>query len=252
MMGVAAGLAAAGMIPFASSFAMFAAGRAFEQVRNSIGYPHLNVKIGATHAGISVGEDGATHQCCEDIALMRVLPHMTVLVPCDALETQKAVRAAAEIEGPVYVRVARPVCPILTGEDTPFVPGKANVLREGGDVAIVATGLMVQRALAAAEMLAQEGIQAAVLTVHTIKPYDAQTVLEWAEKCGAVVTAEEHSLIGGLASATSEALMGKTGAKFAAVGIEDKFGKSGNPDELFEEYGLTAKHIAEKAKGLLA
>ena len=151
----------------------------------------------------------------------------------------------------MYVRVARPVCPILTGEDTPFVPGKANVLREGKDVAIVATGLMVQRALAAADMLAQEGISAAVLNVHTIKPYDAQTVLEWAEKCGAVVTAEEHSLIGGLASATAEALMGRTNAKFAAVGIEDKFGKSGNPDELFEEYGLTAEHIAQRAKSLL-
>lgn len=251
MVCAAAGMAHEGLVPFVSTFALFGAGRAYEQIRNSVAYVNANVKFCLTHSGLSVGEDGGSHQSIEDIALMRVLPHMTVLVPCDALETQKAVRAAAEIEGPVYVRVARPVCPILTGEDTPFVPGKANVLREGGDVAIVATGLMVQRALAAAEMLAQEGIQAAVLNVHTIKPYDAQTVLEWAEKCGAVVTAEEHSLIGGLASATSEALMGKTGAKFAAVGIEDKFGKSGNPDELFEEYGLTAKHIAEKAKGLL-
>ena len=251
MMGVAAGLAASGKVPFASSFAMFAAGRAFEQVRNSVGYPHLNVKIAATHAGISVGEDGATHQCNEDIALMRVMPNMTIFVPCDAVEVRKAVRAAAAIKGPVYIRVARPVCECFTDESTPFVPGKANIMREGGDVAIIAMGLMVAEALKAADLLAAEGIRATVVNMHTVKPLDEDAVLSVAEKCGAVVTAEEHSVIGGLGSAVAEVLAGRSGAKFARVGIEDRFGQSGTPAELFADYGLTAENIAENARRLV-
>ena len=251
MIGIAAGLAASGKVPFASSFAMFAAGRAFEQVRNSVGYPHLNVKIAATHAGISVGEDGATHQCNEDIALMRVMPNMTIFVPCDAVEVRKAVRAAAAIEGPVYIRVARPVCECFTDESTPFVPGKANIMREGGDVAIIAMGLMVAEALKAADLLAAEGIRATVVNMHTVKPLDEDAVLSVAEKCGAVVTAEEHSVIGGLGSAVAEVLAGRSGAKFARVGIEDRFGQSGTPAELFADYGLTAENIAENARRLV-
>ena len=247
----AAGFAHEGLIPFISTFALFGAGRAYEQIRNSIAYVNANVKFGFSHSGLCVGEDGGSHQSIEDIALMRVMPNMTIFVPCDAVEVRKAVRAAAAIEGPVYIRVARPVCECFTDESTPFVPGKANIMREGGDVAIIAMGLMVAEALKAADLLAAEGIRATVVNMHTVKPLDEDAVLSVAEKCGAVVTAEEHSLIGGLASATAEALMGRINAKFAAVGIEDKFGKSGNPDELFEEYGLTAEHIAQRAKSLL-
>ena len=247
----AAGFAHEGLIPFISTFALFGAGRAYEQIRNSIAYVNANVKFGFSHSGLCVGEDGGSHQSIEDIALMRVMPNMTIFVPCDAVEVRKAVRAAAAIEGPVYIRVARPVCPILTGEDTPFVPGKANVLREGGDVAIIAMGLMVAEALKAADLLAAEGIRATVVNMHTVKPLDEDAVLSVAEKCGAVVTAEEHSVIGGLGSAVAEVLAGRSGAKFARVGIEDRFGQSGTPAELFADYGLTAENIAENARRLV-
>ena len=251
MVDIAAGMSTMGLIPYCSSFAMFAAGRAYEQIRNSIAYPHFNVKICATHAGVSVGEDGGSHQSIEDIALMRVMPNMTIFVPCDAVEVRKAVRAAAAIEGPVYIRVARPVCECFTDESTPFVPGKANIMREGGDVAIIAMGLMVAEALKAADLLAAEGIRATVVNMHTVKPLDEDAVLSVAEKCGAVVTAEEHSVIGGLGSAVAEVLAGRSGAKFARVGIEDRFGQSGTPAELFADYGLTAENIAENARRLV-
>ena len=218
----AAGFAHEGLIPFISTFALFGAGRAYEQIRNSIAYVNANVKFGFSHSGLCVGEDGGSHQSIEDIALMRVMPNMTIFVPCDAVEVRKAVRAAAAIEGPVYIRVARPVCECFTDESTPFVPGKANIMREGGDVAIVAMGLMVAEALKAADLLAAEGIRATVVNMHTVKPLDEDAVLSVAEKCGAVVTAEEHSVIGGLGSAVAEVLAGRSGAKFARVGIEDR------------------------------
>ena len=238
MMGVAAGLSTMGYVPFVSSFAMFA-------------YVNANVKFGFSHSGLCVGEDGGSHQSIEDIALMRVMPNMTIFVPCDAVEVRKAVRAAAAIEGPVYIRVARPVCECFTDESTPFVPGKANIMREGGDVAIIAMGLMVAEALKAADLLAAEGIRATVVNMHTVKPLDEDAVLSVAEKCGAVVTAEEHSVIGGLGSAVAEVLAGRSGAKFARVGIEDRFGQSGTPAELFADYGLTAENIAENARRLV-
>lgn len=249
LMGVAAGIATTGRVAFASSFAMFAAGRAFEQVRNSIGYPHLNVKIGATHAGISVGEDGATHQCCEDIALMRVIPGMTVICPADANEAKAATMAIAEMNGPVYMRLARLASPVFEGDMVkPFEIGKANVLREGKDVAIFATGLMVSESLAAAEKLAKEGIDAAVINIHTIKPIDAACVTEWAEKCGKVITVEEHSVIGGLGDAVADVLMGKVNCKFHKIGVNDRFGQSGKAADVLREYGLTADQIAETVK----
>ena len=248
----AAGFATEGYVPFVSTFALFGAGRAYEQIRNSVAYDNLNVKFGLSHSGLCVGEDGGSHQAIEDIALMRVVPNMTVLVPCDPIEMKKAVFAAAEINGPVYIRVARPVCDCITEEDTPFVVGKANIMREdGNDVAIVATGLMIPEALKAADLLAADDIKATVVNVHTIKPFDAETIAAVAAKCGAVVTAEEHSVIGGLYSATCEALMGKVNVKMDRVGVEDKFGQSGTPASLFEEYGLTAANIANKAKALL-
>lgn len=247
----AAGFAHEGLIPFISTFALFGAGRAYEQIRNSIAYVNANVKFGFSHSGLCVGEDGGSHQSIEDIALMRVMPNMTIFVPCDAVEVRKAVRAAAAIDGPVYIRVARPVCECLTDESTPFVPGKANIMREGGDVAIIAMGLMVEEALKAADLLAAEGIRATVVNMHTIKPLDKETVLAVAEKCGAVVTAEEHSVIGGLGSAVAEVLAGNSSAKFACVGIEDRFGQSGTPAELFADYGLTAENIAENARRLV-
>ena len=250
MMCVAAGFAANGFVPFASSFAMFAAGRAFEQIRNSIGYPHLNVKIGATHGGLSVGEDGGSHQTVEDIALMRVVPNMTILVPCDPIETRKAVKAAIDIKGPVYIRVARPVSDVYTEEDTPFIPGKANVMKDGSDVAIFATGLMIPEALKAADALEAKGISTAVVNFHTIKPFDTETALAYANKCKAVVTAEEHSIIGGLGGVTAETIAGKCSCKFDRVGIMDRFGQSGSAD-LFKEYGLTAENIAAHAEALL-
>ena len=249
MMGVAAGLSTMGYVPFVSSFAMFAAGRAFEQVRNSVGYPHLNVKIGATHGGISVGEDGASHQCCEDIALMRVIPGMTVICPADANEAKAATMAIAEMNGPVYMRLARLATPVFEGDMVkPFEIGKANVLREGKDVAIFATGLMVSESLAAAEKLAKEGIDAAVINIHTIKPIDAACVTEWAEKCGKVITVEEHSVIGGLGDAVADVLMGKVNCKFHKIGVNDRFGQSGKAADVLREYGLTADQIAETVK----
>ena len=243
----AAGFAHEGLLPFISTFALFGAGRAYEQIRNSIAYVNANVKFGFSHSGLCVGEDGGSHQSIEDIALMRVMPNMTIFVPCDAVEVRKAVA----IEGPVYIRVARPVCECFTDESTPFVPGKANIMREGGDVAIIAMGLMVAEALKAADLLAAEGIRATVVNMHTVKPLDEDAVLSVAEKCGAVVTAEEHSVIGGLGSAVAEVLAGRSGAKFARVGIEDRFGQSGTPAELFADYGLTAENIAENARRLV-
>lgn len=251
MMCAAAGFAHSGLIPFCSTFALFGAGRAYEQIRNSISYVNANVKLALSHSGLCVGEDGGSHQSIEDIALMRVLPGMTIFVPCDPIETKKAVRAAVEIDGPVYIRVARPVCDCVTEENTPFVPGKANVMRDGKDVAIFATGLMIPEALKAAEQLAGEGIQAAVVNFHTIKPLDNECVLKMAEQCGAVVTAEEHSIIGGLGSAVAEVLAGNSTAKFARVGVNDKFGKSGKPADLFQAYGLTAENIADNCRRLI-
>ena len=248
LMSVAAGVAATGKLVFASTFAMFAAGRAFEQVRNAIGYPHLNVKIGATHAGISVGEDGATHQCCEDIALMRTIPGMTIINPVDAVEAKAAVFAAAELDGPVYLRFGRLPVPVLTAEDAKFQVGKGVVLRDGGDVTILATGLMVGRALEAAELLANEGISARVINIHTIKPLDAELVIRCAKETGAIVTAEEHSVIGGLGGAVTETLCESLPVPVLRVGVEDVFGKSGPALELLEVYGLNAQNIVEKAK----
>ncbi len=251
MVCAAAGFAHEGFIPFVSTFAVFGTGRAFEQIRNSVAYVNANVKLAFTHAGLCVGEDGGSHQSIEDIALMRVLPNMTVLVPCDAEETRKAVRAAAAIDGPVYLRITRPVCPVFTAPDTPFIPGKANVLRDGGDVALIATGLMVPEAMAAAELLADEGIGARVVNMHTLKPIDRDAILEAAGRCGAVLTAEEHSVFGGLGSAVAETLAGASAARFAKVGIQDQFGQSGTPEALFEAYGLTAANIAAQARELV-
>lgn len=249
MMGVAAGLAAAGMVPFASSFAMFAAGRAFEQVRNSIGYPHLNVKIGATHAGISVGEDGATHQCNEDLALMRTIPGMTVICPSDDVEAKAAVRAAYEMQGPVYMRFGRLAVPVINDRpDYKFEIGKGVVLREGKDVTIIATGLPVSNCLEAAEKLAADGIDAKVINIHTIKPLDEELVVEAAKETGKVVTVEEHSVIGGLGSAVCDVLAEKAPTKVLKIGVNDVFGESGPAVELIRKYGLDADSIYEKVK----
>ncbi len=249
MMGVAAGLASTGYTVFASTFAMFAAGRAYEQVRNSIAYPNLNVKIGATHAGISVGEDGASHQCCEDIALMRAVPGMTIINPADDVEARAAVFAAANYEGPVYMRFGRLAVPRIFDENYKFEWGKAVVLKEGTDVTICATGLMVNEAIEAQKILADEGISAEIINVHTIKPLDSDTILNSASKTGAIVTAEEHSIIGGLGSAVSEAVCenGKA-VPVVKVGVNDVFGKSGPAVELLHIYGLDAQNIVEKAK----
>ncbi|MBQ4245468.1 MAG: transketolase family protein [Clostridia bacterium] len=253
MMCVAAGLSTAGFTVFASSFAMFAAGRAFEQVRNSIGYPHLNVKIGATHAGISVGEDGASHQCCEDIALMRVIPGMTILNPADDVEARAAVFAAAEYEGPVYLRFGRlAVERIYDPDNYKFEIGKAIKLCDGSDVTICATGLMVKEALAAKEILASEGISAAVINFHTIKPIDSEAIIEAAKSTGAIVTAEEHSVIGGFGAAVTEVVCGTVPVPVLRVGVEDKFGKSGPAVEMLHIYGLDADNIVAKAKAAIA
>ncbi len=252
MMGVAAGMASAGYTVFASSFAMFAAGRAFEQVRNTICYPHLNVKIGATHAGISVGEDGASHQCCEDIALMRSIPGMTILNPADDVEARLAVLAAAEMDGPVYMRFGRLAVPRIFDENYKFEIGKGVYLTEGTDVTIVATGLMVERALAAAEQLKAEGISAAVINMATIKPLDKEILLDAANKTGCIVTAEEHNVIGGLGSAVAEALAETKPVPVLRVGVEDVFGKSGPALELLDIYGLNAANIVAKAKAAIA
>lgn len=252
MMAVAAGMAATGRIVFASTFAMFAAGRAFEQVRNSIGYTHLNVKIGATHAGLSVGEDGATHQCCEDIALMRTIPGMVVINPSDAVEARAAVLAAIEHDGPVYLRFGRLAVPIMNdGADYAFELGKGVTLADGGDVTLVATGLLVPEALRAREQLAAEGIHARVLNIHTIKPIDRELVAKAAAETGAIVTAEEHSIIGGLGSAVAEVTAELSPVPVLRVGVEDTFGQSGPAKEVLKHYGLTAEHIAEKAKEAL-
>ncbi len=246
MMGVAAGLAAAGMIPFASSFAMFAAGRAFEIVRNSIGYPHLNVKIGATHAGISVGEDGATHQCCEDIALMRTIPGMTVINPADDTEAKAAVAAALELDGPVYCRFGRLAVPVINDPETyKFEIGKGVLLRDGSDITVVATGLMVNEALNAAEALAGEGISVRVINIHTIKPLDKEIILKAAKETGSIVTAEEHSIIGGLGSAVAEAVCEACPVPVRRIGVNDTFGHSGPAVDLLKQFGLSAEHIAE-------
>lgn len=251
LMCAAAGFAHSGLIPFASTFALFGTGRAYEQIRNSISYVNANVKFGLSHSGLSVGEDGGSHQSIEDIALMRVLPGMTIFVPCDPIETKKAVFAAAEINGPVYIRVARPIVETITTNETPFIPGKANIMKDGSDICIMATGLMLPDALKAADMLATEGIHASVVNFHTIKPFDTECVLKMAEQCGAVVTAEEHSIIGGLGSAVAEVLAGHSCAKFVRVGIQDKFGKSGKPADLFAAYGLTAENITAQCKSLI-
>ncbi|MFQ9932864.1 MAG: transketolase family protein [Lachnospiraceae bacterium] len=249
MVGIAAGLAATGKIPFVSSFAMFAAGRAFEQVRNSVGYPHLNVKIGATHAGISVGEDGATHQCNEDIALMRTIPGMVVINPSDDVEAKAAVKAAIEHEGPVYIRFGRLATPVIN--DTPdykFRIGKGVTLKEGKDVTIIATGLCVAESLEAAKMLEADGISAKVINIHTIKPLDEDLVVAAAKETGKVVTVEEHSVIGGLGSAVCDVLSEKAPTKVLKIGINDTFGESGPAVKLIEKYGLDGKGIYGKVK----
>lgn len=251
MICAAAGFAFSGYVPFASTFAMFGAGRAFEQIRNSVAYPGANVKLAFTHAGLSVGEDGGSHQALEDIALMRELPGVTVFSPCDAAETVKAVKAAVEIDGPVYIRLTRPGSDDVTDEATPFVPGKAVTLREGKDAAIFATGLMVTRALQAAELLASDGIDTAVVDFHTIKPIDEECVLSYNSAVRAIVTAEDHFVTGGLGSAVAEVIAGKPGARFDRVGVQDKFGQSGSPDMLYETYGLTPETIAKKVKALV-
>ena len=252
MMGVAAGIAATGKVPFASSFAMFAAGRAFEQVRNSIGYPKLNVKIGATHASISVGEDGATHQCNEDIALMRTIPGMVVLNPSDDIEAKAAVKAAYEHVGPVYMRFGRAAVPVINDHpDYKFEIGKAITLREGTDVTIIATGLTVSESLAAAEKLEADGISAEVINMHTIKPLDEEAVIKAAAKTGKIVTTEEHSVIGGLGSAVCDVVAEKAPAKVLKIGVNDVYGESGPAAELIKKYGLDSDSIYEKVKAFV-
>lgn len=253
MMGIAAGLAATGKLPFASTFAMFAAGRAYEQIRNSIAYPHLNVKIGATHAGISVGEDGATHQCNEDIALMRVIPGMVVINPSDDIEARQAVFAAAEYEGPVYLRFGRLAVPVINDSpDYKFELGKGIVLREGKDAVLIATGLTVSETLTAAEKLSKEdGIEARVINIHTIKPIDEELIVSSAKETGKVVTVEEHSVIGGLGSAVCDVLGEKYPTKILKIGINDVFGESGPALELIKKYGLDSESIYQKIKSFL-
>lgn len=248
MVDMAAGLSTMGYVPFASTFAIFGAGRAYEQIRNGIAYPRFNVKLAFTHAGISVGEDGGSHQSVEDIALMRVVPGMTVLVPADATETRQVMDAAMEIKGPVFIRLSRQASRVLP--ETEFKLGKAKVLREGTDVALICCGLMVERCLDAAELLAEKGVSAAVINMPSIKPFDEETVREYAKKCAKVITAEEHSVIGGLGDAVASALCGMGGFKFMKIGLNDVFGESAPAEELFREYGLTAEQIAEKVLSL--
>ena len=250
MMNIGAGLSTMGLVPFCSTFAMFGAGRAYEQIRNTIAYPRFNVKICCSHAGVSVGEDGGSHQAIEDIGLMRLIPGMTVIVPADANEAKKATFALAEFQGPAYMRLARLATPVFE-EDYPFEIGKANVLREGKDAAVFACGLMVNEALEAAKLLSAEGIEISVINVHTIKPIDAECVTKYAEKCGNVVTVEEHSVIGGLGDAVSDVLMGKVCCKFRKIGVNDQFGQSGKAADVLREYGLTADQIAVKIKETL-
>ncbi|MDE5854080.1 MAG: transketolase family protein [Ruminococcus sp.] len=249
MMGVAAGLAACGKVPFASTFAMFAAGRAYEIVRNSIGYPHLNVKIGATHAGISVGEDGATHQCNEDIALMRTIPGMTIINPCDDVEARAAVRAAVEFEGPVYMRFGRLAVPVINDRETyKFEIGKGVTMKDGSDVTIIATGLMVNEALEASKVLEAEGISTRVVNIHTIKPLDKELICKCAKETGVIVTAEEHSIIGGLGSAIAEAVTECCPVPVIKIGVNDEYGYSGPAVELLKKFGLSADNIVNKVK----
>ena len=252
MMNIGAGLSTMGLVPFCSTFAMFGAGRAYEQIRNTIAYPRFNVKICCSHAGVSVGEDGGSHQCIEDIALMRVIPGMTVICPADANEAKAATMAIAEMNGPVYMRLARLASPVFEGDMVkPFEIGKANVLREGKDAAVFACGLMVNEALEAAKLLSAEGIEISVINVHTIKPIDAECVTKYAEKCGNVITVEEHSVIGGLGDAVADVLMGKVCCKFRKIGVNDRFGQSGKAADVLREYGLTADQIAVKIKETL-
>ena len=251
MMSIAAGLAAAGMVPFASSFAMFAAGRAYEQVRNSIGYPHLNVKIGATHAGITVGEDGASHQCLEDLALMREIPGMVVMCPADDTEARKAVRAAVKHDGPVYIRFGRAAVPVVFDEDYDFQIGKGSVIREGKDVSIIANGLCVASAIEAAEMLAKDGIDAEVVNICTIKPLDEDLIVKTASKTGKVVTAEEHSIIGALVSAVAECLSEKCPTKMYRIGVRDVFGESASAEVLLHKYMLDGEGVYKQVKAFV-
>lgn len=250
MIGTAAGLATCGKIPFATTFAMFGAGRAFEQIRNSVAYPNLNVKIAVTHAGVTVGEDGGSHQAIEDISLMRSVPNMVVINPADAIEAKKAVHAAAEYYGPVYIRFGRAATPIIHNEDYEFKIGKGEIIREGKDVLIVATGIMVAKALEAAEILSKDNIEATIVNISTIKPLDTKIIVSLAEKIGKVVTAEEHSIVGGLGSAVAEVLSEQYPTKLKRVGIKDVFGQSGTPDALLEHYGLTTKDIVEAVKSI--
>ena len=251
MVCVAAGMAAAGMVPFASTFAMFAAGRAFEQVRNSVGYPKLNVKICATHGGISVGEDGASHQCCEDYALMRSIPGMVVMSPADDVEARAMIRAAYEHKGPVYIRLGRSAVPVFHEEGAPFRIGKGEVVRDGADVAIIANGLMVYEAMKAGEALAEQGINAMIINMATVKPLDEELVLAAAKKCGKVITCEEHSVIGGLGEAVCSFLSEHYPAPVRRIGVNDKFGQSGPAAEVLEHYGLCASNIVKVAKEFL-
>lgn len=248
MMAAAAGAAAMGLVPFASTFAMFAAGRAFEQVRNSVGYPHLNVKIGATHGGISVGEDGASHQCCEDFALMRTIPGMVVMCPADDVEAKAAVKAAYEHKGPVYLRFGRLAVPVFHEENLEFQIGKGEVLQDGNDIAIIATGLMTYEALQAGKALKEQGISARVINLCTIKPLDEEIVLKAAKECGKVITCEEHSVIGGLGEAVCGLLSEKLPTPVCRIGVNDEFGHSGPAVELLKQFGLSAEHIVEVAK----
>ena len=250
MMDIGAGLSTTGLVPYCSTFALFGAGRAYEQIRNSIAYPRFNVKICCTHAGLSVGEDGGSHQSVEDIGLMRLIPGMTVIVPADANEAKKATFALADFQGPVYMRLARSATPVFE-EDYPFEIGKANVMREGKDAAVFACGTMVPEALEAARLLAEDGIEISVINVHTIKPIDADCVAKYAARTGNVITVEEHSVIGGLGDAVADVLMGKVNCKFLKIGVNDQFGQSGKAADVLREYGLTADQIAAKIKGTL-
>ena len=246
MVGVSAGLACEGFIPVVSTFAMFATGRAYEQIRNSIGYPHLNVKIIATHGGVSVGEDGATHQCNEDIALMRSIPGMTVVCPADAVETEKAVRAVMQTDAPTYLRLGRADLPVFTDEDMEFTLGKGNLLKKGKDITIIATGLCVYESLQASRLLEEKGVSAEVINIHTIKPLDKDMVCSSAQKTGRVVTVEEHSIIGGLGSAVCDALCENAPTPVLKIGVPDTYGRSGSAKELLDYFGLTAEKIADK------
>ena len=248
MMDTAAGLAISGFVPVASTFALFGTGRAYEQIRNSICYPKLNVKIACTHSGLTVGEDGGSHQSVEDISLMRGVPNMTVVVPCDAVQMKKALTAAVEMNGPVYLRVSRPPAPVFTEESDAFEIGRGNLLKKGSDLTIIATGLMVYQALVAAEELDKQGVSAAVIDMATIKPIDKEIILEAAKTTGKIITVEEHSIIGGLGSAVAEVLAENAPVPMKRIGIEDRFGQSGTPDELLKAYGLSADNIVKQAK----